>query len=108
MCFPPPIFGPHLSVYTVATGIHLFHRRVREMVIEWEMSSDISYHCNRVSIPERCSYSFNINRILRPSSYKSIYSSHVRNERFELVSVFGIGVGYNNSLFEVVVEFPFT
>jgi len=72
------------------------------------MSYDISYRCNRVLIPERSSFSFNINRTLLPSSYKSVHFFHVCNELIELVRVCGIGVGYNESSFEDVVEFRFT
>ena len=61
-----------------------------------------------VPIPERSSFSFNINRTLLPSAYKSVHFFHVSNELIELVRVFGIGIGYNKSLFEDVVEFRFT
>jgi len=48
--------------------------------------------------------SFNIDRTLLPSAYKSIHFFHVHNELIELVRVFGIGVGYSKSSFENVVD----
>jgi len=105
--FPPPICGPHLSIYTSTIGIHLFDWRVRVLVLEQGMSWDISYRCNGVPMPERSSISFNINRTLLPSTSKSIHFFHVRNELIELIMVFGICVSKNKSSFEDVVEFRF-
>ena len=72
------------------------------------MSRDISYRCRRILIPEQSGFSFNINRTLLPSVYKSVHLFHVCNELIVLVRVFGIGIGYNKSSFEDIVEFHFT
>jgi hypothetical protein len=57
---------------------------------------------NRVGFP------YIYHRTLLPSAYKSIHFFQVRNELIELVGAIGIGVGYNKSLCEVVVEICFT
>jgi hypothetical protein len=88
--------------------MYLFDWCVQEMVLKRGMAQDILSCCNRVPIPERSSFSFTIIRTLHPSAYKSVHSFHVRNELIELVRVSGIGVGYNKSSFEDVVEFCFT
>jgi hypothetical protein len=72
------------------------------------MFQDISYHSDSVPIPARSSFSFDINSTLLPSAYKSVHIFHVRNELIGMVRIFSIGVGYNKSSFEDVVEFRFT
>ena len=78
------------------------------MAFKQGMSWDIMYRCNRVPLSEWSSFSFNISRTLLTPAYKSVHFLHVRNELIALVRVFGIGVGYNKSSFEDVVEFRCT
>jgi len=95
--FTPPSWDPHLSVYMFTTVLRLVNCQVREMVLKPGMSLDIWYYCNWVAIPERTTFSININRTLLQSAYKSVHFFHVHNELKELVGDFGIGVRYNKS-----------
>jgi len=108
LCSPPPIFSAHFSVYKFATRTQLFNWSVWEIFLTWGMSNEILYSCDRVLIPARSRFCFNIHRTLLPSANKSIHWFHAHNQLIELVRVFGIGVGYNESSFEDVVELHFT
>jgi hypothetical protein len=74
------------------------------MILDWGILYDISYYCNWIPIPNQCSISFNMNSTVLQSTSRSINFFHVCKELTELVMIFGIGIGYNISVFDDVVE----